>query len=175
MSTIRDAANTLAARAARTLLASVVCAALAVGAGTAVRPAAAASPDSTRAEDAVEHARALQHAEALYLSGHLQDAQAAFEKLTRSYPTDAHIWLKYGNTLTKEGNYDGAAAAFQTATSLDPANGGASFNLALVRLAQAQGALAAAREHLGPDDRAQAEVIEQQLKLLLGPLGHAGH
>jgi tetratricopeptide (TPR) repeat protein len=145
---------------------------LAACASTATRPVDAATPASvTQSGDSEQRNRQFQHAEALYLSGRLQDAAEAFEKLSRAYPRDAHIWLKYGNTLTKQGDYDSAATAFQTAMTLDPEQGGAALNLALVRLAQAQDALEAARARLGADspEHAQADALQRQLKALLGP------
>jgi len=153
-------------------------------ASTASRPGAAAPPAASaaapapspaaRAGNSAQLSRQFQRAEALYLSGHFKEAEANFEQLSRSYPNDARVWLKYGNTLTRLGSYDNAAAAFQNAVSLDPLQGGASLNLALVRLAQAQGSLQTARERYGADspERAQAEALERQIRALLGPLGH---
>jgi tetratricopeptide (TPR) repeat protein len=115
--------------------------------------------------------RQFQKAEALYLSGHLQEAAAAFDDLAKKYANDARIWLKYGNTLTKLGRYDEAASAFQSALNLDPTQGGAALNQALVRLAQAQAAVGAALTHLpaGTPEYAQAETLQRQLEALLGP------
>jgi len=144
---------------------------LAACAGVVHRPAAAATPTvSAQAPDSEQHNRQFQRAEALYLSGRLKDAAAAFEQLTRAYPKDAHIWLKYGNTLTKQGSYDEAATAFQTALSLDAEQGGPALNLALVRLAQAQAALdvALARLPAQSTEHVQANSLQQQIKALLG-------
>lgn len=115
--------------------------------------------------------RQFQKAEALYLSGHLKEAASAFEDLSKKYASDARIWLKYGNTLTKLGRYDEAASAFQSALNLDPMEGGAALNQALVRLAQAQAAIGAAvtRLPVGSPERAQAETLQRQLEALLGP------
>jgi tetratricopeptide (TPR) repeat protein len=150
---------------------------MAICAGTASRPSVAAAPaPSAQSRDLDQFDRQFQHAEALYLSGRLKEAATAFEELSRAYPTDARVWLKYGNTLTKLGSYENAAAAFQTAAGLDPAHGNASLNLALVRLAQAQGALDAALAHLASDspEHAQAEALQRQINTLLGgPVGGA--
>lgn len=171
------------------MFALTLCLALAACASTAERPAAAATPasnsaqgsnpaqstgsresSSSQAADIDRRNRQFQRAEALYLSGRLKDAAAAFEELTRAYPRDAHIWLKYGNTLTKLGGYDTAATAFQTALNLDPSQGGAALNLALVRLAQAQDALGVAASRLDENssERAQADNLQRQIKILLG-------
>jgi TolA-binding protein len=168
---------------AQWLLAGAACLALLACAGTPERPATAqratggaapAAAGAAPASDPVEHSRQFQHADALYLSGHLKEAEAAFEQLSRSYPNDARVWLKYGNTLTKERSYDDAAVAFQNAASLDPQQGGAALNLALVRLAQAQSALQEARARFAADspEYREAEGLEHQIGVLLGPLGH---
>jgi tetratricopeptide (TPR) repeat protein len=163
--------------ARRWMFAVVVALPLAGGALTASRPVvAAASVAAARTGDAVQRNRQYQHAEALYLSGHLKEASTAFEELSRAYPRDARVWLKYGNTLTKLGNYDDAAAAFQNAIELDPTQSGAALNLTLIRLAQAQGALDVALERLAVDSsgHTQAETLQRQIKVLLGaPNGSA--
>jgi TolA-binding protein len=114
--------------------------------------------------------RKFQKAEALYLSGRLKEAAAAFSSLTSAYPNDARIWLKYGNTLTKLGNLDEAAAAFVSAINLDASQGNAALNLSLVRMAQAQDAVDTAITRLAPGspERAQAESLQRQLNTLLG-------
>jgi tetratricopeptide (TPR) repeat protein len=137
-----------------------VCAALALYTSAAC----GASPDEQRN-------RQFQKAEALYLSGHLKEAAAAFDDLAKKYANDPRIWLKYGNTLTKLGRYDDAASAFQNALNLDPTQGGAALNQALVRLAQAQAAVGEAVTRLpaGTPERTQAETLQKQLEALLGP------
>lgn len=126
--------------------------------------------NATHAVDSEQRNRRFQRAEALYLSGRLKDAQAAFADLSHEYPNDARVWLKFGNTLTKLGSYDEAATAFQTAASLDPTQGAAALNLALVRLLQAQGSLDFALGRLAPgsSERAQAESLQRQVTTLLG-------
>jgi tetratricopeptide (TPR) repeat protein len=122
------------------------------------------------ARDPEERNRQYQHAEALYLGGHLKEAAAAFDELSRAYPNDARIWLKYGNTLTKLGNLDNAATAFENAAAADPSQGNSSLNLALVRLEQAQAALDTARTRLtaNSEEHAQADNLKRQLDSLLG-------
>lgn len=114
--------------------------------------------------------RDFQHAQALYLSGHLKEASAAFEALTREFPRDANIWFRYGNTLTKLNDYEDAAAAYQNAIELDPTQGPAALNQALVRLAQAQGSLdvALARLPPGSPERAQADTLQTQIRTVVG-------
>jgi len=151
--------------------ASIFSIALAACACIAIRPVlAATTPSVAAAVDSDQRNRQFQRAEALYLSGHLKDAAAAFETLTRAYPRDARIWLKYGNTLTKQGSYDEAASAFQNAVNLDPGQGAAALNLALVRLLQAQGSLdlAVSRLSAGSAERTQADTLQRQVKTLLG-------
>jgi len=173
--------------ATQLLLAASACLAMCACANTASRPTAAAPANAAaQRQDAVakpadseRRNRQFQQAEALYLSGHLKEAAAAFEQLTRAYPRDAHIWLKYGNTLTKLGNYDDAAAAFQTSLTLDPQQGGAAINLAVVRLAQARTALEAALASAPADspERRQAGPLQREIEKLLGApqAGAAAH
>jgi len=156
----------------RWTFAMTVALALAGCATTAPRQSVSATPAPTaQPVDSERRNRQFQHAEALYLSGHLKEAASAFEQLSRDYPNDGRIWLKYGNTLTKLGNYDNAALAFQTAMTTDPGQGGAPLNLALVRLAQAQEALEVALGRLpsGSSEQLQAEALRRQIKALLGP------
>ena len=129
-----------------------------------------AASAGTRPIDTEQRNRQFQRAEAQYLSGHLKEAATAFEQLTRTYPSDARVWLKYGNTLTKLSKYDEAAAAFQNAASLDPTQGGALINLALVRFAQAQASLDTALTRLpeSEPEHAQAVSLQRQLQTLLG-------
>jgi tetratricopeptide (TPR) repeat protein len=169
------------ARSARVgLAAQWLLAVTAVTSLAACTAAAPPRPEVTAAPAAVEQPsdperrnRQFQHAEALYLAGHLQEAAAAFEELTRAYPRDSHVWLKYGNALTRLGDYEQAATAFQTALAVDTAQGGAAINLALVRLAQAQGALdtAAARLPAESAEHRQAEALQTQIRQLLGAPG----
>lgn len=141
------------------MLATAACAALALGANT-----------FAHAQDNEQRNRSFQKAEALYLSGRLQDAATSFADLTQKYPRDARIWLKYGNTLTKLGNLDEAAGAFQSAANLDATQGNAALNLSLVRLAQAQAALdlALARLAESTPEHAQAQNLQRALDTLLG-------
>ena len=178
-----QAAATHAARMAQWLMALAVCVAIDGCASSATRPATT-TPDAAAsgvtapaaAADSVQRSRAYQHAEALYLSGRFKEATAAFGELTRAYPRDAHVWLKYGNALTREGSYDDAAGAFQTALTLDPTQGAPAINLALVRLGQAQSALdvAAARLPENSAEYLQAQALQRQIKALLdAPAGRA--
>jgi tetratricopeptide (TPR) repeat protein len=154
-----------------TRMALAVALSLAACALAAPAHAAAQQPAANpRPADSAQHNRQFQKAEALYLSGRLQQAATAFAELTRAYPDDARIWFKYGNTLTKLTNYDEAAAAYEKAVSLDPTQGNAPLNLALVRLFQAQEAIDVAQPRLAAEspERAQADALQRQIKTLLG-------
>ena len=154
------------------MLAIAACTMLAFGANAAssATPTTRTAETAASTQDTEQRNRKFQKAEALYLSGRLKDAAAAFADLTSKYPNDARIWLKYGNTLTKLGNLDEAAAAFVSAINLDASQGNAALNLSLVRLAQAQNALevAVARLAAGSPEHTQAESLQQQLDTLLG-------
>jgi tetratricopeptide (TPR) repeat protein len=135
----------------------------------APKPAVESAPAAPRDSNLEQRLRDLQQAEALYLSGRFKEAQAAFEQLARSYPKNSEVWFRLGNTLMKQGQYDDAAGALQTAIALDPNNGRAALNLALARLAQAQAAVDIARVRLAPGapERQQADTIDRRLKSLL--------
>jgi tetratricopeptide (TPR) repeat protein len=145
-------------------------------AGIAASPSAApqtvraASASTAPAISSEQLNREFQHAQALYLSGHLREAAAAFEELSRKSPRDSNVWFRYGNTLTKLNNYDEAATAYNNAVSLDPGQGPAALNLALVRLAQAQQSLdlALARLPPGSPEHAQADGLQRQIRAVLG-------
>jgi tetratricopeptide (TPR) repeat protein len=151
-----------------------LCALLGACASSGVRqPSMSETAPAAREAEREQRMRALQQAEALYLSGRLKEAQAAFEQLTRTYPRNAEIWFRLGNTLMKEGEYDMAAAALQNAMLLDPGHGRAAMNLALVRVAQAQSALETARTRLESNspERRQAEELQQRIRTLLAAPG----
>src|ERR1700693_4527879 len=98
--------STRGAIAPQWMPAAAACVTLVIVGGAASPPAIAApAAPITQQHDSDQRNRQYQHAEALYLSGHLKEAAAAFEQLSRAYPDDARIRLKYGNTLTKLGNY----------------------------------------------------------------------
>jgi len=159
---------------ARWTLASAACALLAACASSGERrPAGPEASPQVHDAEREPRLRALQQAEALYLSGRLKEAQAAFEQLTRTYPRNAEIWFRLGNTMMREGNYDAAGAALQNAMLFDPGQGRAAMNLALVRLAQAQNALETARMRLesSSPQREQAEELQRRIRTLLAAPG----
>ena len=156
------------------VLALSACALLAACAGTPPRSGAVPEGGAPRTQaDHEQRLRALQQAEALYLSGRLKEAQSAFEGLTHTYPRNAEIWFRLGNTLMREANYDDAAGAFQSALAFDPEHGRAALNLSLVRLAQAQAAIDLARTRLQADSpqRRQADDLRRSLGALLDAPG----
>ncbi|MBS0422449.1 MAG: tetratricopeptide repeat protein [Proteobacteria bacterium] len=160
----------LAALVTQIALAAVLSLAACTLAAPARAAGAPAPAANARPAQSAQRNRQFQKAEALYLSGRLQQAATAFAELTRSYPDDARIWFKYGNTLTKLTNYDEAATAYEKAVTLDPSQGNAPLNLALVRLFQAQQALDAAQARFAPEapEHAQAQTLQRQIQTLLG-------
>ena len=133
------------------------------------QPAAQSPSAGARESNLEQRLRDLQQAEALYLSGRFKEAQAAFEQLARTYPNNAEVWFRLGNTLMKQGRYDDAAGPLQTAIGLDPGNGRAALNLALCRLAQAQAAVDVARGRFaaGTPEREQSDALDRRLKSVL--------
>jgi len=161
----RKAAAGAAKMAAAWLISIAIVCHLAGCAETGARP----SSPSPAQSDLEQRLRELQQAEALYLSGRFKEAQSAFERLARTYPSNAEVWFRLGNTLMKEGLYDDAATALQTSLRLEPGNGRVALNLALTRLAQAQSAVDAARGRFeaGTAERQEVDVLDRRLRQIL--------
>ena len=162
----------LSARASSAVLwlaLGAVFAQLAGCAGPAPRPARESAPVVAGDSNLEQRLREMQQAEALYLSGRFKEAESAFEQLTRTYPNNAEVWFRLGNTLMKQGRYDDAAGALQTAIALEPGNGRAALNLALCRLVQAQAAVDVARGRFaaGTPEREQSDALDRRLKSIL--------
>jgi TolA-binding protein len=168
----RSRTAALSARASSAVLwlgLGAACTQLAGCAGPAPGTARESSPAAARDSNLEQRLRDLQQAEALYLSGRFKEAENAFAQLTRSYPNNAEVWFRLGNTLMKQGRYDDAAAPLQTAIALEPGNGRAALNLALCRLAQAQAAVDVARGRFaaGTPERQQSDALDRRLKSIL--------
>jgi hypothetical protein len=76
----------------------------------------------------------------------------------------------------KEGQYEDAATAPQTAISLHPGNGRAALNLALCRVAQAQWATGVAQTRFtsGTPEREEVDAMNRHLTSLLSGSQGAG-
>lgn len=159
---------------ARTRAALLCCLALAVS-GCAVLggsgPASGAASESAQ-ETLETRVAALEQADALYRAGRWPDAQKAYEQLSARYTRNAHVWLRLGNTLARQGLYENAAVALQNAVLVEGTHGAAAFNLGLVRLAQAQSAFEYARTRLAtqPAMRQQAEALRRRVEELVAGL-----
>jgi tetratricopeptide (TPR) repeat protein len=84
-------------------------------------------------------------AEALYTQGDWPAAQRAYEEVVTLAPQRAGAWLKLGNCRARQGWHEPAAQAFAQALALDPRDARSAYNLGLMRVAQAEAALAQAR------------------------------
>jgi tetratricopeptide (TPR) repeat protein len=94
----------------------------------------------------LEQAAAAQsQAETLYAQGDWPAAQRAYEAVVALAPQRAGAWLRLGNCRARQGWHEPAAQAFTQALALDPRDARAAYNLGLMRVAQAEGALAQAR------------------------------
>jgi tetratricopeptide (TPR) repeat protein len=104
-------------------------------------------------------------AEASYAQGDWPAAQRAYEAVVALAPQRAGAWLRLGNCRARQGWHEPAAQAFAQALELDPRDARAAYNLALMRVAQAEGALARARAQearlgeLAPEARRLHEVL----------------
>jgi tetratricopeptide (TPR) repeat protein len=73
-------------------------------------------------------------ADLLYTAGDSAGSDALYTELLKQDPYDASMWLAHGQNLTRLTKYDGAAAAFEKATQINPANGDAWAGLAFAAL-----------------------------------------
>lgn len=106
------------------------------------------------------------HAEAgqAYASGRYADAASHYMALVKQRPRDASYWYRLGNALVRTGRFDDAAVAYQQTLVLEPDNGKAWHNLGVVRVQQAQAALAEAVKRADAGD----DVFQDSLRLSTG-------
>ncbi|WP_034387906.1 tetratricopeptide repeat protein [Comamonas composti] len=133
---------------------------------------AAAQADPRSAQAAAESAQsraALQAAEDTYARGDWPGAAQQFRQLTATYPRNAQLWFGYGAASALAGNLDEAAAGFDAVLRLDGNDVRAAYNLALVRLSQADMALnRASLNQGGAPGQVRGEIT--QLRNDLAPL-----
>ena len=73
-------------------------------------------------------------ADMLYTAGDSAGSDALYTGLLKQDPYDAGMWVAHGQNLTRLTQYDGAAAAFEKATQINPADGDAWAGLAFAEL-----------------------------------------
>lgn len=134
-------------------------------AACASSPQVAGLPPASSAGAGVGELLALDTAAAqAYDAGSFADAAEQYMELVRQRPHDAAYWYRLANALVRTGALDDAAVAYQQVLVLDQGNDKAWHNLGVVRLQQAQAALAQAVKRAD----AGGEVFEDSLKLSTG-------
>lgn len=93
------------------------------------------------------------------------DAAQAYANLATSFPRNAFVWFRLGNCHTRLNQLDQAAQAYRNAQLLDPRDGRFTYNLGLVRKAQARAAFEEAQAHL-PNNEALRSDAQQQSRLM---------
>lgn len=94
----------------------------------------------------------LQTADAAYERKDWIAAEMGYRALAERVPEDAYAFVRWGNTLARQGRSDEAAAVYQEALIRDGTLAKTHYNLALVRLLQAEAALTAASKNLPRGD-----------------------
>ena len=94
----------------------------------------------------------LQTADAAYERKDWIAAEMGYRALAERIPEDAYAFIRWGNTLARQGRLDEAAAVYQEALIRDGTLAKTHYNLALVRLLQAEAALTAASNNLPRGD-----------------------
>jgi Flp pilus assembly protein TadD len=99
-------------------------------------------------------------AEAAYKKGDWRVAAVEYKKLTEVYPRNSQMWFSLGTSYALLGSLDESATALETAVSLDPRDARAAYNLALVRLNQAEAALKSAEANIPPTSPLRQEIAK---------------
>ncbi len=97
------------------------------------------SSDQIRKSDAATSA--VNSAEAAYRRQDWVSASSEFRKLSTDYPKNGHFAFRLANAAAQAGNFDEAAKSYDSALRIDPQDMRSLYNLALVRLMQAESAL----------------------------------
>lgn len=90
----------------------------------------------------------LQTADAAYERKDWIAAEMSYRALAERVPQDAYAFVRWGNALARQGRPDEAAVIYQEALIRDGTLARTYYNLALVRLLQAEAALTAASKNL---------------------------
>jgi tetratricopeptide (TPR) repeat protein len=104
----------------------------------------------------------LKIAEDAYARSNWALAIREFKFLTSVYTRNTQIWFALGSASALAGNYADAASAFETVIDIDSQDVRASYNLSLIRIAQAEIALMNAQSGSG---NASVELRQQILRL----------
>jgi tetratricopeptide (TPR) repeat protein len=102
----------------------------------------------------------VKNAEAAYTKGDWRVAAAEYKKLTEVYPRNSQMWFSLGTSYALLGSLDESAKALEIAASIDPRDARAAYNLALVRLNQAEAALKNAEANVPPNSPLRQEITK---------------
>ncbi len=104
----------------------------------------------------------LKVAENAYARGNWPLAIKEFKYLTSIYTRNTQVWFALGSASALVGSYEDAATAFETVVRIDPLDVRASYNLGLIRISQAEIALASAQTNSA---NASTELKQEILRL----------
>jgi tetratricopeptide (TPR) repeat protein len=76
----------------------------------------------------------LESADFFYGKGQLTESERFYNKILKRYPNFSYGWFRLGNIHTRVGQWDSAVEDYQKVIKLEPTNGKAWHNMALVRV-----------------------------------------
>lgn len=79
-------------------------------------------------------------------------AEMGYRALAERVPADAYAFIRWGNALARQGRVDEAAVIYHEALIRDGSLAKTHYNMALMRLIQAEAALSATLKNLPPGD-----------------------
>ena len=158
------------------LFASLALAGCASATGPRAAPASAPAAMSLQA-----FAKLQQGAAVAYAQGNAPAATALYTELARRAPDDAQAWRRLGNLELLAGHDARALLAYEHAVQLGGAGAAVWHNVAVVRLHQAQAALAQVQAQapdpgdaaLRADSARAAQALPQVLRMLVPPMPSA--
>lgn len=100
-----------------------------------------------------------------YASGDMRHAADLYAAIVKQVPDDADAWFRLGNARFRLQQPEEAVAAYERAIQIKPDHARALYNLGVVRLKQAQGAMIASAQAGQPGDalRGDSGRIAQRL------------
>lgn len=86
-----------------------------------------------------------------YREARLGDAERLYREISEAHPSLVEVWVRLGNIYTRQGQYDAAVRAYETAIRYDPEEGRAWYNLSLVYLKKSTVILEQGQRTVGED------------------------
>ncbi len=109
-----------------------------------------------------EVVRLLATADAAYQREDWAAAEVAYRAVAARVPQEAYSYFRLGNLLARQVRLEDAAGAYREALVRDATHAKAYHNLAVVRLLQAEAALASALKHLSARDPLTPKTLRMQ-------------